>query len=194
LSQDPIGFDGGLNLFTYVGNNPITFADPEGLIQRRANGQLRMDVDRSREGGFMDMNGTKVKVMPVILYANDNTPIEAYISLDASKKPKKTNCFGKIFADGRYVITESAQVDRLLKGDGYKRTNNPVPGDIVLYKEGTEWVHGLRVTGGQGKTATASGTAGGWSQDPVKDVPINKGWLTPPNSFHTKQRDRIYNP
>ena len=31
MSQDPIGFDGGLNLFTYVGNNPIGFVDPNGL-------------------------------------------------------------------------------------------------------------------------------------------------------------------
>lgn len=31
LSADPIGFSGGLNLFTYVENNPIGFVDPDGL-------------------------------------------------------------------------------------------------------------------------------------------------------------------
>ena len=31
LSADPIGFNGGLGLYNYVGQNPINFADPEGL-------------------------------------------------------------------------------------------------------------------------------------------------------------------
>jgi RHS repeat-associated protein len=31
ISRDPIGFAGGLNLYGYVGNNPLTFTDPYGL-------------------------------------------------------------------------------------------------------------------------------------------------------------------
>lgn len=31
LRQDPIGFDGGLNLYTYVGNDPVNRVDPSGL-------------------------------------------------------------------------------------------------------------------------------------------------------------------
>ncbi len=33
ISKDPIGFIGGLNLYRYVGNNPINFRDPYGLNQ-----------------------------------------------------------------------------------------------------------------------------------------------------------------
>ncbi len=35
LSEDPIGFMGGMNFYSYVGNNPMNFIDPLGLVKSR---------------------------------------------------------------------------------------------------------------------------------------------------------------
>lgn len=32
IQKDPIGIAGGMNLYSYAGNNPVTYTDPEGLV------------------------------------------------------------------------------------------------------------------------------------------------------------------
>ncbi|MGH9962197.1 MAG: RHS repeat-associated core domain-containing protein, partial [Pyrinomonadaceae bacterium] len=48
ISEDPIGLFGGINLFTYVQNNPIRFFDPSGLCPQKSSTNQTQPCDRSR--------------------------------------------------------------------------------------------------------------------------------------------------
>jgi hypothetical protein len=57
LSKDPIGFAGGLNLYSY-GNSPVSTVDPDGLDRRRRTwvDDLEIGLARAVEGlGYMEM-------------------------------------------------------------------------------------------------------------------------------------------
>jgi hypothetical protein len=49
LNRDPIGYNGGINLYSYVGNSPLNGSDPSGLkncLQAIADGDTDMRYDR----------------------------------------------------------------------------------------------------------------------------------------------------
>ena len=52
ISEDPIGFAGGLNFYSYVGNNPVNAVDPFGLVNTGFNIQFHpvQDVEQASPG------------------------------------------------------------------------------------------------------------------------------------------------
>jgi len=65
ITQDPIGHIGGTNLYTYVGNNPVSYSDPLGLLLGEMGptiGVFFARNDREVEMiGYLDFNVTAGK-------------------------------------------------------------------------------------------------------------------------------------
>jgi RHS repeat-associated protein len=67
LSEDPIGFEGGMSFYTYVGGNPARYSDPNGesvigYFVRAARGTWKWVATRA-EAARAIANGTDVKVV-----------------------------------------------------------------------------------------------------------------------------------
>ncbi len=67
LSKDPIGLEGGLNLYEAFGNNPVCFRDPSGNVRDTIDGSLievhKYDADTwpsSPQGHFVEDRNLKI--------------------------------------------------------------------------------------------------------------------------------------
>lgn len=54
LSRDPIGLAGGINLYTYVNNNPVNFTDPSGLIAAPSSASFSGDSGGGGKGASVN--------------------------------------------------------------------------------------------------------------------------------------------
>ena len=125
-------------------------------------------------GGFIDPSTGKpttyFKAQDYELELKDGTKINAMKSLGqwdpATQQTKPdtrmdTDCHGVTFANGEYWINDD-EVDKILDKGGYKPTNQPQTGDILVYREGEAVVHSVTVTkvDALGKVTEVSGLGG----------------------------------
>lgn len=83
LSEDPTGFDAGVNFYSYGLNNPIRFRDPSGL---NSGGQIALPIGRAAGGTLVIMCFASGVCEAVIIGAGAVTVVAggAYLLRDAT--------------------------------------------------------------------------------------------------------------
>jgi RHS repeat-associated protein len=117
LNRDPIGEEGGVNLYGYVGNDPIDLIDPFGLAEgdyksTAINNALQSVGSTSTYGDLQPVKGTPYKFDPNMqkylrfdLDASHKDPnIHFFDSLKDMKK-NKTSC--KVFVNAKTAAVKS---------------------------------------------------------------------------------------
>jgi len=140
IQSDPIGFDGGVNGFGYVGGQPINNSDLLGLLQLDNSGKLKFKPKEWQNRGTRNYSGSQLMGY---LYTDSGQKVEAYQNFSGHPQ-LDTDCHGYTFANGKYWINNN-QVTKILGGDGYRRVTTPNLQDVVIYRENNSIVHSVRV-------------------------------------------------
>ncbi|MBL8262569.1 MAG: RHS repeat-associated core domain-containing protein [Xanthomonadaceae bacterium] len=167
LSVDPVTANAvngtNFNRYRYAANSPYRFTDPDGRIQRDANGNVVFTSTGESTVVFMSRANPKTGASLTVSWpaqtgyvrADDGTKISAsratgdiqvHVKLkDQSPQLVSPSVLGDISSDGNrtdchgssfasgQVWINNDQVKKIVNGDGYEVTTNPAPGDIGIY-------------------------------------------------------------
>ncbi len=142
-------------------------------------------------------SGAQATMQRGVVFANDGTEIIAYKNL-SDNKGFDTDCHGYTFAKGQVWINND-QADKLIKGDGYKQTDKPTAGGIVVLrgKDGNV-VHSVKVTSVKntknGDAVTVKGEGGIETQAKKQNLDESLKEFNATGSYYTKgQKNKTVN-
>ncbi len=176
------------NLYSYCRNNPISYFDPDGRLERYKKGANKGKIrfDKKGEATLRHKDGyggwIKAKVEYGIVYADDGTKILAYKNISGDER-FDTNCHGNSFADGEFIIN-TPEVAKILEHDGYKDTKKPGKGDIAMWKDKATYVHSAPITDVQNGSVEVNNLGGNDTKATPKNV--NGAWGSGKLTYRSK--------
>jgi len=101
ISRDPISFEGGLNLYAYVNNNPLAFTDPFGLSIAQAIQLLERNPELSSYKDLLILANQKIQFRKIREIARNliETPAVRFLISDDDL----INIYAEIMNDSSYL-------------------------------------------------------------------------------------------
>ncbi len=135
-----------------MGNNPIRYVDPDGRLTITDDGSYVFLPEVYSDGTTIYrtedslLYGKKIRYVYGLIIANDGTKIKVRY------KPNRdicigenSDCHGSTFTYGLFWI-DNTEVEKILKGDGYKSVWTPSPGNIMIQRnENGDIIHSAEV-------------------------------------------------